>query len=929
MNKNFSYHCFLFCLILLLPSSVFSVPGPQIISLKCEYKVNPIGVESVNPVLSWRFNGEGRNVSQSAYQILVASTATALNNGKGVLWNSGKVFSPSSIQVRYAGKPLQSGKQYFYKVKIWDNKGISSDWSKVASWQMGLLKKEGWKNAKWIGYEEMPETEKIIPAVHMRGSFPEKNDVLPLFRKEFNVNKTIRKATAFVSGLGHFDLSLNGVKVGDHFLDPGWTKYDEQALYVTFDLTQKIKQGGNVLGVILGNGFYFIPRDKRYRKITGAYGYPKLICRLLLDYSDGSTENIITDESWKTAPSPVTFSSIYGGEDYDATLEQRGWDTPVFDDTSWKNAIAVSGSPVLNSQMAEPLKIFENFTPVKVTQIKPGVWVYDMGQNASAIPAIAVKGKRGAVVRISPGELLNKDGSVNQSASGDPHYYDYTLSGQGVEHWQPKFTYYGFRYIQVEGAVPEKEANPDSKPVMVSLKSLHIRNAAKRSGTFTSSNELFNKTNTLIDWAIRSNMVSVFTDCPHREKLGWLEQAHLMGGSVQYNYDVATLNKKIVDDMIIGQTKDGLVPDITPEYVHFDGGFRDSPEWGSSGIIVPWYVYEWYGDKDVLVKSYPMMQKYIAYLQGKAKDHILSHGLGDWFDIGPNNPGEAQLTPKAVTATAIYYYNLRIISKVAKLLNKPDDLAKYRDLAAKVKTAFNTKFFNKNTRQYSTGSQTANAVAVYMELVEPEYKQAVVDNLVKEIKGRGNALTAGDIGYRYVLRVLDDAGRSDVIYDMNSRSDVPGYGWQLAHGATALTESWQAYGFVSNNHFMLGHLMEWLYSGIGGIRNAKGAIAYKTIEIRPQIVGDLTSARVTYESPYGTILSSWRKTGLEFTLEAEIPANSKAIVYLPASAASVVLESGKNIRGSKTFRQTVADNNYVKIEIGSGKYSFSVKHVKN
>jgi hypothetical protein len=245
MNRNFSYYCFLFCLILLLPSSGFSLPGPQIISLRCEYKVNPIGVESVNPVLSWKFNEEGRNLSQSAYQILVASTVAELNNGKGVLWNSGKVFSSSSIQVRYAGKPLQSGNQYFYKVKIWDNKGISSDWSKVASWQMGLLKKEDWKNAKWIGYEEMPETEKIIPAVHMRGDFPEKNDVLPLFRKKFNVNKTIRKATAFVSGLGHFDLSLNGVKVSDHFLDPGWTKYDEQALYVTFDLTQKIKQGGN------------------------------------------------------------------------------------------------------------------------------------------------------------------------------------------------------------------------------------------------------------------------------------------------------------------------------------------------------------------------------------------------------------------------------------------------------------------------------------------------------------------------------------------------------------------------------------------------------------------------------------------------------------------------------------------------------------
>jgi alpha-L-rhamnosidase len=904
----------------------FSSPVPKIISLKCEYSANPIGVASLQPIFNWTFSSARRNVTQSAYQIIVAHAVTALQTDQGTIWNSGKVPSNSSIQVRYGGKPLQSGKTYFYKIKIWDNKGISSGWSKIASWQMGLLKPEDWKGAKWIGYEELPEREKIIPAVHLRGAFPEKNDILPLFRKKFNIRKTVKQATAFISGLGHFDLSLNGIKVGDHFLDPGWTKYDEQALYVTFDLTKKIKQGGNALGVVLGNGFYFIPRDQRYRKITGAYGYPKLICRLLLEYTDGSTENIITDESWKTSPSPITYTSIYGGEDYNATLEQKNWNTPTFDETQWKSALVVKGSPVLNAQIAEPLKVFENFTPVQITQVKPGVWVYDMGQNASAIPAIAVKGKRGAIVKISPGELLNKDGTVNQFASGHPHYYNYTLSGQGIEQWQPKFTYYGFRYIQVEGSVPEKEANPENKPVMVSLKSLHIRNAAKRAGTFSCSNELFNKTNTLIDWAIKSNMVSVFTDCPHREKLGWLEEAHLMGSSVHYNYDVASLYKKIVDDMIISQTKDGLVPDIAPEYVHFDNGFRDSPEWGSSSIIVPWYVYEWYGDKAVLAKSYPMMEKYLAYLQRKADGHILSHGLGDWFDIGPKNPGQAQLTPIALSATAIYHYDLNIISKIAGLLNKPDDQAKYHDLAMKVKTAFNTKFFDKNTKQYATGSQTANAMAVYMDLVDPLDKQAVVENLVKEIKGRGNSLTAGDIGYRYVLRVLDDASRSDVIYDMNSRSDVPGYGWQLAHGATALTESWQAYGFVSNNHFMLGHLMEWLYSGIGGIRNARGSIAYKTAEIRPQIVGDLTNARVTYDAPYGTILSSWKKTNGNFELVVEIPANSSAIVYLPATVASVIHENGKAIHGSKLFPSARVDSKQVKIALGSGKYHFNVKN---
>ncbi|RZM06930.1 MAG: alpha-L-rhamnosidase, partial [Pedobacter sp.] len=414
----------------------------------------------------------------------------------------------------------------------------------------------------------------------------------------------------------------------------------------------------------------------------------------------------------------------------------------------------------------------------------------------------------------------------------------------GKEHWQPKFTYYGFRYLQLEGAVPKGIKNEGSKPILLALKSLHIRNAAVSTGSFNSSDELFNKTDKLIDWAIRSNMVSLFTDCPHREKLGWLEETHLMGGSVQYNYNIASLCKKVVKDMMISQTDEGLIPDIAPEYVNFGGSFRDSPEWGSSGIIVPWYVYQWYGDTDLLLESYPMMKRYIAYLQSKATGNILSHGLGDWFDIGPNNPGEAQLTPKSVTATAIYYYSLDIITKVAKLLNQSQDAEKYALLSNQVKDAFNNKFFNKATKEYATGSQTANAMAVYMNLVAPEDKAAVINNLVKEIKGRNNSLTAGDIGYRYVLRVLDDAGRSDVIYDMNSRSDVPGYGWQLAHGATALTESWQAYGFVSNNHFMLGHLMEWLYTGLGGIRAVKNSIY-----------------SVRYDSPHGSFFSKKAGSG--------------------------------------------------------------------
>ena len=442
--------------------------------------------------------------------------------------------------------------------------------------------------------------------------------------------------------------------------------------------------------------------------------------------------------------------------------------------------------------------------------------------------------------------------------------------------------------------------------------------------TFLCSNNLFNRTDTLIKWAIKSNMASVFTDCPHREKLGWLEEDHLMGSSIKYNYSIAGLCRKVVKDMINAQTENGLVPDIAPEFVHFDGGFRDSPEWGSNSIILPWYLYQWYGDKQVLWEAYPMMKRYADYLLKKSNAYILSYGLGDWFDIGPKPPGESQLTPKGVTATAIFYYDLSILSKVAMILSKPKDAQSYLATAEKVRTAFNHTYFNKNTKQYATGSQTANAMAVFMELVEQKYKEAVVENIIKDIRARDNSLTAGDIGYRYLLRVLEDNGHSDVIYDMNNRSDVPGYGFQLAHGATSLTESWQAYRFVSNNHFMLGHLMEWFYSGLGGIRQTKNSIGFQHIDIRPEPVGDVSSAETSYLSPYGTISTKWKRGDGTFELNTEILVNTTATIYLPASEKSKIMESGKPIMKRNDIKILKFEQGRVLIAVGSGNYDFHV-----
>jgi alpha-L-rhamnosidase len=890
----------------------------SVANLRCMYSQNPLGVDTRKPSLSWELKSNQRNVLQTAYRVLVADDSLLLKKNTGNIWDSKKVSSAASIQVQYSGKALQSVKKYFWKLMVWDNKGNISSWSNIAMWQIGLLDKQDWNNAKWIGHDEIIDSLLIAPHIHGNGkrTWGARRNILPLFRKEFIVNKKIKNATAFICGLGHFDLSINGNKIGDHFLDPGWTNYSKQAQYVTFDITQQIQQGTNAIGVMLGNGFYYIP-GQRYRKMTGAYGQPKMVMRTVIEYADGTIENIISDESWQTFESPIIFSSIFGGEDYDANKEQPGWDTPGFlkNGLDWFDVIITTGPEQLTSQLQEPIKILAQFSVKTKTQLKDDICVYDLGQNFSGIPSIIVNGSKGDTVKISCAEIINADGTANQRATGSPSYFTYILKGGADESWQPRFSYTGFRYMQVQ-SIANKSTGP--LPVVKNIEGLHIRNSANAVGSFTSSNDLFNKTNTLIDWAIKSNTVSVFTDCPHREKLGWLEQTHLMGESVQYNYDIASLCRKVIKDMMNAQYADGKIPEIAPEFTVFTPPFDESPEWGSAAIILPWYNYKWYGDKQTLSEAYDMMKRYVLYLNGKSKDNILSHGLGDWFDIGPNKSGFAQMTKMGITGTATFYYDLNIMIEAAKLLNKTADIKLYQQLATAVKKSFNEKFFDKQKLKYDSASQAANAMALYMGLVEPQYKQAVINALIKDIKERNNALTAGDIGYRYVLRALEDAERSDVIFDMNSRDDVPGYGFQLKHGATALTESWQAYESVSNNHFMLGHLMEWFYAGLAGIKQADNSVAYNKIEIKPQPVGDVSSAKASYHSVYGEIVSDWRKNGNEFELNVEIPVNTTATICLPAGKKSIVKENEKVIKVNYAEGKTV-------LKVGSGKYNFRIQ----
>lgn len=829
-----------------------------ITSTRCTGQPTPTGVSLTGIPFAWTMTSPERNSVQTAWQLAIGTSPAELA-GNETVWSSGKTAGSGSINMYYRGRPLQPGTTYYWRVRVWDGHGTATKWSRIAPFTTGLFSEADWQGAGWIGYEDTARGRTVVP----------------LFRKDFTVKRPVKSAMVFTTGLGQYELYLNSRKVGNRFLSPGWTDYNKTCLYNTYDVTGLVKKGGNALGLIVGNGFFNVSPE-RYHKLEVDFGCPRMICLLRITYTDGATESVLSDGSWTTSPSPITFTSIYGGEDYDARLDQPGWASPGFKADGWKPALPVTAPKgKLMPETDNPVTVAETLHVKTTRVIDKTTRSYDFGQNASGIVELKVKGRRGDTIRLTPSELVDEDGRPNQRASGGPYYFTYIIKGEGWETWRPRFSYYGFRYVAVTGT--------DT----LTLTMLHTRNEARSTGSFRCSNDLFNRIDKLIRWAIKSNMQSVITDCPHREKLGWLEQDYLMGASIQYNYDIALLYRSIVHDMMDAQLASGLVPDIAPEYTQFDGGFRDSPEWGSASVILPWLLYSWYGDEETLATAYGMMQRYVNYLDKRSKAHILDYGLGDWYDYGPNFPGEAQLTPKALTATAIYFYDVSLMAKVAGVLHRTADVERYTQLAAAVRKAFNERFFDNKTKTYSTGSQTAIAMPLCVGLVDSADRAGVLSNLIDSIRLSGYKLTAGDVGFHFLVRALSDGQADRTIYAMNNRSDVPGYGFQLARGATSLTESWPALKEVSNNHLMLGHLMEWLYEGIGGIRQAPGSIAYKKIIIDPACLDGLSSADVRYECPYGTIRSRWHVDGRRFSLHVEIPVNTTATIVLPGAVRQV------------------------------------------
>lgn len=877
--------------------------------LRCEGRIHPLGVESPTPRLSWSVSASGRNAYQAACRVLVASRPELLRESVGDLWDSEKLYTGDQ-HITYAGRPLHSLDRAYWRVQLWDRSDQLRENAEyeTGEFTLGLLNEKDWK-ASWITDAERSSTAQ---------------SPLPIFRKTFmSASKPIQRAMVHCCGLGHFELFLNGAKVGDHVFDPGWTDYKDTGLYVPFDVTSHIVPGNNALGVMLGNGLYNVIGG-RYVKFTGSFGPPKLILQLHVFFEDGTEEIIVSDESWITHEGPILFSCPYGGEDYDARREMPGWNQPEFNAENWSPARVVEGpGGVLRAQNIPPIKVLQTLQPVTLSRIAPGQYEADMGYNLSARPRIKVRGKAGDQVVIRLAERAGQP--------WEGHSYTYTLRGDTEEIYTPYFTYFGFQYIQVEGADCPADAD-GGRPALLEVASEFVTSSASETGSFECGNELLNQIHDMIGRSVRSNLQSVLTDCPHREKLGWLEVAHLMGPSILYHFDARELYRKICRDTSESQLENGLVPDIAPEYTRFSQGFFESAEWGSAAVQLPWLLYRWYGNPEILSRQYETMKRYTDYLATTRNEQGLAKaGLGDWYDWTPEkgHAGYAQLTPGELTATAMLFDNARILGETALLLSHASDAERYRLLAAQVRDDFMNAYYDATNHTVATGSQSALSVGLFFHLVPEADRPAVLANLVKTVEADAFKPSTGEVCFRYMLLALAGAGRSDVVYRILNRTDCPGYGWMLTEfGLKTLSECWDKPG-SSLNHCMFGHAQEWFQAYLLGIRQAEDSVGFKQLLIAPQPQGDMTHASGHFDSPRGTIRVSWKREKTRFEMEATLPGNTSAEVVLPVPAGCQIFESGKPIQDSDDIQFIAQQEDGYHYRVHPGTYQFTCPFIPN
>jgi alpha-L-rhamnosidase len=898
--------------------SINSVGGLHPYNLRCERLLDPLSIDKQNPHLSWISQSQQRAQKQTTYQILVASNMENLNANNGDLWDSKKVASDQSYAVIYSGKQLTSGTDCFWKVKTWDKNGKESEWSQPAHWSMGLLLKNDWKG-QWIGLDT------TIGKDDAKSEFRRLS--ARFLRKEFKTTKTIKRAVAYVCGLGLFELYVNGQKIGDQVLIPALSEYNKRAYYITFDITSKLKHGKNALGVILGNGRFFAPRNKN----TTTYGFPKLLLQLNIEYIDGSTESIVSDQSWKlTADGPIVANNEYDGEEYDATKELTGWDAPGFDDSNWmKPDVVKPGSPKICSQMTEPIKVMETIKPVSVKEVKPGVFIFDMGQNMVGWVSMKVQGEKGRTVTLRFAETLQSDGTLNLANIRLAQVTDiYTLKGKGTEAFEPRFTYHGFRFVEMKGFPGNLDLSTiEGKVVYDNMQTL---------GLITTSNETINTIYKNAYWGIRGNYRSIPTDCPQRdERQGWLGDRAIGSKGESYIFDNAKLYAKWLQDIDDAQRKDGSIPNVAPTYWKL---YDDNVTWPGTYLIIANMLYAQYGNVEPIRKHYDSMRKWVLYMKNNyLKEGILIKDVhGDWC-MPPENPllihsqDPQRQTSGEILSTTYYCHMLWLMQRFAYILGKPEDVQEYQSLAESVKAAYNHKFFNAELNQYGNNTVTANTLSLAFDLVPDNQKEAVFQNVVDKTLGdfRGH-ISTGLVGTQWISRIFTQYGRAEITYRLATNTDYPSWGYMAKKGATTIWELWNgdtADSFMnSGNHVMLlGDLIIWFYENLAGIKSDEEYPGFKNIIMKPTITGDLKFVKASYQSTYGEIKSEWDIRSGQFVWNVSIPANATATVYLPIESESDAKEGGLLASSAEGVKFLKMENRSAVFEVGSGSYSFSSK----
>jgi alpha-L-rhamnosidase len=893
-------------------------------NLRTEMLVDPIGIDNQHPALSWILTTQERNVVQTAYQIVVASSPEKLAAGEGDLWNSGKVESDQSTKVIYNGTERKSGQRCYWKVKVWTNKG-ETVWSTPAKWGMGLLAKSDWKG-KWIGLDKASPWDSI--SFHSRLS-------ARYLRKEFatTAKKQIKQATASIVGLGMYELYINGKKIGNQVLAPCPSDFVQNSRYNTFDVTTELKQGKNALGVILGNGRYFNMRQKTKPHKIKVFGFPRMLCQLDVEYTDGTRSTVVSDESWKlTTDGPIRSNNEWDGEEYDANKELTGWNLSGYNDKKWSRAEVVSApGNLITAQMNENMIIHEAIKPKSINRLADGSYILDLGQNMVGWLSLQARGKKGDKITLRFAETLQKDGSLYLDNIRTAQQTDvYTMKGEGLESWEPRFIYHGFRYVQVTGY--------PGTPTVDDFAGKVVYDGFATVGSFASSNSLLNKIYQNAYWGIRGNYKGMPVDCPQRdERQPWLGDRSTGCVGESYIFDNEKLYVKWMDDIHESQKESGQLPDMSPAF--YMTYYADNMTWPGTYLMVADMLYNQFGNTQVVAKHYPYMKKWLFYM----RDNYLKDGIlikdrsGDWC-MPPESPklihsvDPARQTNGALMSTAYYYHFLQLMTKFAKATGNEADIDEYAKEAVVVKEAFNKKFLNTTTHQYGNNTVTANVLPLAFGMVPEKEEDAVFKQMLDKIVIKDKIhLSSGLIGIQWLMRELTKRGRADVAFTIATQKDYPGWGYMVEKGATTIWELWNGDTanprMNSHNHVMLlGDLIPWMYGDLAGLKNHPTYSGFKRMWMEPRPTESLTYAKASTETPYGTAKSEWMLNEGTFTWHVVVPANTRANVLVPAESVDAITENGKPVMQVEGLKFVRVEDYRVNLEVGSGDYTFVCKY---